>query len=252
MFVKVVFNLPFDKILTYKKPDEIKDSLVGCRIIAPVKNRNIKGIVIEEIEKPEGNFKIYPIKARIDIEPICADKEFELAKWMSKYYHSSFGESLFASLPAGNPAKIEKKAKPIPAKQKPYLQLNEEQENVLKKISESIESKKAKTFLLHGVTGSGKTEIYLQAIKKVVDMGKQAIVILPEISLTPQTIKRFAERFEGKIAVLHSKLSPTSKYRYWQMIKKNEIKIVIGARSAIFSPANNLGIIVIDEEHETS
>lgn len=83
-------------------------------------------------------------------------------------------------------------------------------------------------------------------------MGKQAIVILPEISLTPQTIKRFAERFEGKIAVLHSKLSPNSKYRYWQMIKKDEIKIVIGARSAIFSPTPNLGIIVIDEEHETS
>ena len=252
MFVKVVFNLPFDKILTYKRPEEIKDSLVGCRVVAPVKNRNIKGIVIEETEESEGNFKVYPIKARIDIEPICSYKEFELAKWMSKYYHSSFGESLFASLPAGNPAKIEKKAKPIPAKQKPYLKLNEEQENVLKKISESIESKNGKTFLLHGVTGSGKTEIYLQAIKKVVDMGKQAIVILPEISLTPQTIKRFAERFEGKIAVLHSKLSPTSKYRYWQMIKKNEIKIVIGARSAIFSPANNLGIIVIDEEHETS
>lgn len=106
--------------------------------------------------------------------------------------------------------------------------------------------------MLHGVTGSGKTEVYLQAIKRVVDLGKQAIVILPEISLTPQTIKRFAERFEGKIAVLHSKLSPTAKYRYWQMIRNNEIKIVIGARSAIFSPTPNLGIIVIDEEHETS
>lgn len=252
MFVKVVFNLPIDKILIYKKPEEIKDSLVGCRVIAPVKNRNIKGIVIEETEKSEGDFKIYPIKARIDLEPICSKKEFELAKWMSKYYHSSFGEALFVSLPAGNPSKTEKKANPISAKQKPYLKLNEEQENVLKRIIESVESKNPKTFLLHGVTGSGKTEIYLQAIKKAVDTGKQAIVILPEISLTPQTIKRFAERFEGKIAVLHSKLSPNSKYRYWQMIKKNEIKIVIGARSAIFSPANNLGIIVIDEEHETS
>ena len=103
---------------------------------------------------------------------------------------------------------------------------------ILKSIEEE---KKSKTFLLHGVTGSGKTEVYLQAIKRVVDLGKQAIVILPEISLTPQTIKRFAERFEGKIAVLHSKLSPTAKYRYWQMIRNNEIKIVIGARSAIFS-----------------
>ncbi|WP_297276167.1 primosomal protein N', partial [uncultured Brachyspira sp.] len=199
-----------------------------------------------------GNYKIHPIKARIDLEPICSDKEFQLAKWMSNYYHSSFGEALFAALPVGTPAKKEKKAQPIPAKQKPYLKLNNEQETVLKKIIESIESNNPKSFLLHGVTGSGKTEVYLQAIKKVVDMGKQAIVILPEISLTPQTIKRFAERFEGKIAVLHSKLSPNAKYRYWQMIKKDEIKIVIGARSAIFSPTPNLGIIVIDEEHETS
>ena len=252
MYVKVVFNLPIDKILTYIKPDEINHSLVGCRVVAPIKGKNNKGIVIEETDTLEGSYKIYPIKARIDLEPICSDKEFKLAKWMSNYYHSSFGEALFAALPVGTPAKKEKKAKPIPAKQKPYLKLNDEQENVLKKINESIDSKNPKTFLLHGVTGSGKTEVYLQAIKKVVDMGKQAIVILPEISLTPQTIKRFAERFEGKIAVLHSKLSPNAKYRYWQMIKKDEIKIVIGARSAIFSPTPNLGIIVIDEEHETS
>ncbi len=252
MYVKVVFNLPIDKILTYKKPDEINDSLVGCRVIAPIRGKGNKGIVIEETDSADGNYKIHPIKARIDLEPICSDKEFQLAKWMSNYYHSSFGEALFAALPVGTPAKKEKKAQPIPAKQKPYLKLNNEQETVLKKIIESIESNNPKSFLLHGVTGSGKTEVYLQAIKKVVDMGKQAIVILPEISLTPQTIKRFAERFEGKIAVLHSKLSPNAKYRYWQMIKKDEIKIVIGARSAIFSPTPNLGIIVIDEEHETS
>ena len=252
MYVKVIFNLPIDKILTYKKPDEINDSLIGCRVIAPIKGKNNKGIVIEETETAEGNYKIYPIKARIDLEPICSDKEFNLAKWMSNYYHSSFGEALFAALPVGTPAKKEKKAKLIAAKQKPYLKLNDEQQNVLKEINKSIESNLSKTFLLHGVTGSGKTEVYIQAIKKAVDMGKQAIVILPEISLTPQTIKKFAERFEGKIAVLHSKLSPASKYKYWQMIKKDEIKIVIGARSAIFSPASNLGIIVIDEEHETS
>ena len=252
MYVKVVFNLPIDRILTYKKPDEINDSLVGCRVIAPIRGKNNKGIVIEETDFADGNYQIHPIKARIDLEPICSNKEFQLAKWMSSYYHSSFGEALFAALPVGTPAKKEKKAPPIPAKQKPYLKLNDEQENVLKKIIENIESDNKKAFLLHGVTGSGKTEVYLQAIKKVVDIGKQAIVILPEISLTPQTIKRFAERFEGKIAVLHSKLSPNAKYRYWQMIKKDEIKIVIGARSAIFSPTPNLGIIVIDEEHETS
>lgn len=253
MYVKVVFNLPIDKVLTYKKPDDIKNSLIGCRVIAPVRNRGTKGIVIEETDTLDGDYKVLPITTRIDLEPICSENEFNLAKWMSRYYHSSYGEALFAALPAGNPSKKKTTPKPIKVKQKPYLKLNDEQENVLNTILKSIEEeKKAKSFLLHGVTGSGKTEVYLQAIKRVVDLGKQAIVILPEISLTPQTIKRFAERFEGKIAVLHSKLSPTAKYRYWQMIRNNEIKIVIGARSAIFSPTPNLGIIVIDEEHETS
>ncbi|MEI0612636.1 replication restart helicase PriA [Brachyspira pilosicoli] len=253
MYVKVVFNLPIDKILTYKKPDDINDSLIGCRVIAPIRNRGTKGIVIEETDSLDGDYKVLPITTRIDLEPICSESEFNLAKWMSRYYHSSYGEALFAALPAGNPSKKKTTPKPIKVKQKPYLKLNDEQESVLNTILKSIEEeKKTKSFLLHGVTGSGKTEVYLQAIKRVVDLGKQAIVILPEISLTPQTIKRFAERFEGKIAVLHSKLSPTAKYRYWQMIKNNEIKIVIGARSAIFSPTPNLGIIVIDEEHETS
>lgn len=253
MYVKVVFNLPIDKVLTYKKPDDIKDSLIGCRVIAPIRNRGTKGIVIEETDSLDGDYKVLPITTRIDLEPICSENEFSLAKWMSRYYHSSYGEALFAALPAGNPSKKKTTPKPIKVKQKPYLKLNDEQGNVLNTILKSIEEeKKAKSFLLHGVTGSGKTEVYLQAIKRVVDLGKQAIVILPEISLTPQTIKRFAERFEGKIAVLHSKLSPTAKYRYWQMIRNNEIKIVIGARSAIFSPTPNLGIIVIDEEHETS
>lgn len=252
MYVKVVFNLPLDRILIYKKPVEIEDSLVGCRVIAPLNNRDNKGIVIEEVDSIDGNFTVYPIKSRIDLVSICSKKEFELAKWISEYYHCSFGEALFTCLPVGTPSKTDKKVKPIAVEQKPYLKLNSQQEEVLKKINQSIDSSNPKTFLLHGVTGSGKTEIYLQAIKKVVDSGKQAIVILPEISLTPQTIRRFAERFQGKIAVLHSKLTPISKYKYWQMIKNNEIKIVIGARSAIFSPTNNLGIIVIDEEHETS
>lgn len=156
MFVKVVFNLPIDNILIYKKPDEIKDSLVGCRVIAPVRSRNIKGIVIEETEKVDGNFKIQPIKARIDIEPICSNREFELAKWMSKYYHSSFGESLLASLPAGNPAKIEKKASPIPAKQTPYLKLNEEQEKVLKKNNRKRRIKKTKNIFIAWSDGKRK------------------------------------------------------------------------------------------------
>ena len=105
--------------------------------------------------------------------------------------------------------------------------------------------------LLHGVTGSGKTEIYLQAIRQVVEQKKQAIVLVPEIALTPQTVRRFTSRFK-RVAILHSGLSATERHRYWQMISQGQADVVVGARSAIFAPMPNLGMIVVDEEHESS
>lgn len=108
------------------------------------------------------------------------------------------------------------------------------------------------TFLLHGVTGSGKTEIYLQSIEAVLAAGKEAIVLVPEISLTPQMVERFKRRFGRLVAVLHSALSAGEKYDEWRKIEQGKAKVVVGARSAVFAPFLNLGIIIIDEEHETS
>lgn len=107
-------------------------------------------------------------------------------------------------------------------------------------------------YLIHGVTGSGKTEIYLQLIEKILKVGKQAIVLVPEISLTPQTVERFAGRFRNNVAVLHSRLSSGERYDEWRKIKEGEVQIVVGARSAIFAPFDNLAFVIIDEEHETS
>lgn len=107
-------------------------------------------------------------------------------------------------------------------------------------------------FLLFGVTGSGKTEIFLQLVEKVINEGKDAIILVPEISLTPQTIERFSGRFKEKIAIIHSRLTPKEKFNQWMMIKNGEVKIAIGARSAIFAPFKNLGAIIIDEEHDNS
>ncbi|MDO5754718.1 MAG: primosomal protein N' [Tissierellia bacterium] len=107
-------------------------------------------------------------------------------------------------------------------------------------------------YLLHGVTGSGKTEVYLQLVEKTLKMGKTAIILVPEISLTPQTIHRFAGRFDGKVAVIHSKLTLNERFEQYRLIKEKKVRIVIGARSAIFSPLENIGIIIIDEAHELS
>ncbi|ARK31053.1 primosomal protein N' [Halalkalibacter krulwichiae] len=130
--------------------------------------------------------------------------------------------------------------------------LTAKQTEVITPIWESLEGEAHQTFLLHGVTGSGKTEVYLQSIDKSLRAGKEAIVLVPEISLTPQMVQRFKGRFGSKVAVLHSGLSMGEKYDEWRKILRKEVQVVVGARSAIFAPFTNIGIIIIDEEHETS
>src|SRR5216110_3148706 len=136
------------------------------------------------------------------------------------------------------------------------LILNQEQTHALKEIALALDSpEKARPFLLHGVTGSGKTEIYLQAIRAALERGHTAIVLVPEISLTPQTVERFKGRFadmQDAVAVLHSHLSEGERHDEWHKIHSGRARIVIGARSAIFAPLKNLGLIVVDEEHETT
>ena len=133
------------------------------------------------------------------------------------------------------------------------LQLTEEQQIAYDKIEKSIQNKEFEEFLIYGVTGSGKTEIYMQLIEKVLELNESAILLVPEISLTPQMLDRFIGRFgKEKIAVLHSKLSIGERHDEWIKIKEGNAKIIIGARSAIFAPAQNLGIIIIDEEHDNS
>ena len=133
------------------------------------------------------------------------------------------------------------------------LKLTDEQQEAFNKVSDSIDNNKYEQFLLYGVTGSGKTEVYLQLIDKVIKKDKSAILLVPEISLTPQMLERFISRF-GKetIAVLHSKLSIGERHDEWERIKEEKAKIIIGARSAIFAPVKKLGIIIIDEEHDSS
>ncbi|MEH7456855.1 primosomal protein N' [Bacillus sp. JJ1127] len=130
--------------------------------------------------------------------------------------------------------------------------LTDEQNQVITPILSSIANETYNPFLLYGVTGSGKTEVYLQSIAAVLKKGKEAIVLVPEIALTPQMVDRFKGRFGSQVAVLHSALSVGEKYDEWRKILRKEVKVVVGARSAIFAPFENLGIIIIDEEHESS
>ncbi len=132
------------------------------------------------------------------------------------------------------------------------LMLNEYQKRAIVHIDQAIHQNVFKTFLIHGVTGSGKTQVYIEALKRVLEKGKTGIVLVPEISLTPQTVSRFTANFPNQVAVLHSRMSPGERYDSWRRLKSGEFKIAIGPRSAIFAPLKSIGLIVVDEEHESS
>jgi primosomal protein N' (replication factor Y) len=136
------------------------------------------------------------------------------------------------------------------AKYSAPLQFTAEQQEVIGQIIATLNEQSSASFLLHGVTGSGKTEVYLETIANCLQQGREAIVLVPEISLTPQMVERFKARFGEQVAVMHSRLSHGERYDEWRMIREGKVKVVVGARSAIFAPFSRLGLIIIDEEHE--
>jgi primosomal protein N' (replication factor Y) len=142
--------------------------------------------------------------------------------------------------------------KKISKTQKPAPVLTPEQDKAVKTIIESLDQVSPKPFLLHGVTASGKTEVYMRVIEAVLARGESAIVLVPEISLTPQMTRSFCQRFGRNVAVLHSKLSSGERFDEWRRAERGDARIVVGARSAVFAPVRNLGFIVVDEEHENS
>ncbi len=152
--------------------------------------------------------------------------------------------------------RIEKKRLPyskLPPRKEGFDVLTGEQEKAFAGISEAVEAGSFKTFLLHGVTGSGKTRLYMESVRKALEKGRTAIILVPEISLSIQLIERFRGEFGSEdIAVIHSRISDGEKYDEWMRIKRGEVRIVLGARSALFAPLNNIGVIVLDEEHESS
>ena len=147
-------------------------------------------------------------------------------------------------------AQVERPVQPELPRQADFT-LNPDQQAALDAILDAMNNRRHRTVLVHGVTGSGKTEVYIQAIQEAVRFGRQAIVLVPEISLTPQTVERFRRRF-SHVAVLHSHLSDAERHRQWQEIADGRVQVVVGARSAVFAPTPNLGLVVLDEEHETT
>lgn len=234
----------------------------GIRIRVPFHRRELIGVLISMHSSSTLPLKeLKPIMAILDETPIFKEDIFHLCLWMKDYYHSAPGEVFSLALPTllrqGKKALFSKKALKHPLKKCTHplllqdnLTLNQEQALALDRIKTSLTQ--FKVFLLDGITGSGKTEVYLQAIYHVLQQGKQVLVLVPEIGLTPQTINRFSARFNVAVVALHSGLTERERLDIFLYAEKGMLKIIIGTRSAIFTPFQNLGLIVIDEEHDLS
>jgi primosomal protein N' (replication factor Y) len=259
-YAEVAVNLPLDRLFHYIIPERLAAEIsIGKRVFVPFQTRTIVGYVVGFSDVAD--FKgLKEISSVIDKEPVLSDEMLKLTKWIKDNYFCSWGEAIEAAIPGGikkGKTAIGMRLKESPLNDGRYGQSNphdlmEEQSSALSEISDAIEHKKHVTFLLYGITASGKTEVYLQAIDLVLSKGLSAIALVPEISLTPQTIERFVSRFGDGVAVIHSRLTPARRFLEWKKIKEGKVRIVIGARSAIFSPLNNLGLIIIDEEHENT
>ncbi len=262
-FADIVVSRPIEGPFTYSISKRLKEHVkIGSCVEVSFGNKKTIGYVVDlSLKSKIKNIK--PIVQVLDESPLLDAQMLELTKWISDYYYSSWGEAISAAVPSvlkkGLKVKSRKRRKEIEKEDVEFIDGSDkhlfptpQQKQALDSIKSCMDNAFHRVFLLHGVTGSGKTEVYLQSIAHALNMGRSSIVLVPEISLTPQTVARFRARFGEKIAVLHSRLLGSRRASEWRRISSGEAQIVVGARSAIFAPVKNLGLVVVDEEHETS
>lgn len=251
-FFEVAVNSPLDQTYTYKllTPEDETRDYAGHFVKVPLRRQITEGVILKEVSKPDVEYEIKEIhELSAEAQPI-SKKYLDWLMWISDYYMYPLGQTLPLMFPPLKKEGKARKSSPLPdVEKKDFVKLSEEQEEAYQKISSL---KGFQTHLLWGITGSGKTEVYLELLRKTIAEGKQGLVLVPEISLTPQLLRRFTERFGDEVAVIHSHLTEREKTNQWWSIVDGKKKILIGARSALFCPFPNLGVIVIDEEHETS
>lgn len=263
-FYQIVFNRPITPkndvgSFTYSFETMLP---VGIRVLAEFGSALLNGVIVEQTTQLE---EVYAMQSRgiiiknitkiIDTTPILTEQQIALAQWMAEYYICSLGESIFTIVPST--AKKEKTAvfseTIISHHSETIHTLTDEQQQCIKTIDESYNDEHIKMCYLYGITGSGKTEVFLSCIKTMLEKNKAVLYLVPEITLVQQCYPFFCKRF-GKehIAILHSHLTGSEKLKEWNRILSGEAKLILGVRSAIFAPVSDLGLIIIDEEHDAS
>jgi len=245
-FAEVVFNLPVRKSFSYELPADAP-AVTGVRVSAPFGKRKLTGLVVAEMDAPPAGVRdIKAISRVIDTRPVFNEQVLDLARWISRMYMCSLGEALSAMIPGG---RRETEADELPPEEQVRgYELAHQQSSAVRAIID----KGTGSFYLFGVTGSGKTDVFIEVARHVVSRGRGVIYLVPEISLTHQVVRFFRSTFKDRVAILHSSLTPSQRLLEWGRVLDGKVDLVIGARSAIFAPFPSLGMIVIDEEHEGS
>ena len=252
-YYDIAVGLPLRQCFTYKSKDVIKK---GKRVIVPFGSKSIVGIVVKKIAKPKSLKGLKEIISIADEHSCFSGSIFEAITWASDYYHHPIGEVFFSFMPTLLRKQNDKII--VDLDDNTEYKLNEDDKKLKLTKEQNINLSKLNKVekfspsLIYGVTGSGKTEIYLQLAEKFILQNKSILILVPEINLIPQLEKRFKDRFNGDIGVYHSRQTPNQRLKVWLRSKFGGIRIVIGTRSSVLMPLKNLGAIIIDEEHDQS
>jgi primosomal protein N' (replication factor Y) len=265
----VAVPLPIQGLFTYEIPGESAErARPGVRVLVPFKNRELTGYLVDVHNKPPAG-SLKPLIHILDDEPVISASMLSLTKWVGEYYGSSWGEAIENALPkwvkygkkasralAKEPAEtVQETPGDAPLSDKPSGQefvLSDDQSRAMRIITDRLKEREPRPVLLHGVTGSGKSEIYIRTIREILKKGQSAVCLVPEIALTEQLRLFFGGHFGNLLEVLHSKLSDGERFLTWKRLERGSKRVILGPRSAIFAPVSDLGLIVIDEEHEGS
>ena len=254
-------NAKIDRVFTYRIPKELHTSVfVGCPVFVSFGTikRKVKAYIIDLRDSIDfDKDKIKDILSIVDLDIPASRNLLSLAIYMKKHYGITFSKAISTVMPVKN--KLKRKTQDsksvffnIEKQDNQDKILNEAQKRIYNSFCSDYDNNDFKTYLIHGITGSGKTLVYINMIKKVLSMRKQAIVLVPEISLTYQLVKNFISIFGDRVAILNSKLSKGERVKEFEKVLSHEADIIIGPRSALFTPFDNLGIIIIDEEHDNA
>lgn len=255
-FAEVAVPVPLRRTFTYRVDEELREHVhVGSQIDVPFGRKTSPGFVIGVTDRTTvAEDKLKSVGKVTYPEPVFDEDILRLAEWVSEYYVASLGQVLMTALPGG----LRKRAaRAVPARveetlgiTEPPANLTKAQSSALFAIRRAIDETAFRPFLLHGVTGSGKTEVYVRSAMHAARAGRQTLVLVPEIALAQQVVERFRLAFGDRVGVLHSKRTSRDRQDTWRAARAKELDVVVGARSAVFTPLPALGLIVVDEEND--